>query len=160
MLDSLSDDRNINYGPDGLAMEDKESHGTANDSDIEQPFEIRDTLDKLPKKEKLSRLIRPFCKELLNDVRNLTFLVEDEAEVLHRVKEKLEEIRAILKSSIKTDENLLLEPQQAENRKRKINLKPHQLPLIKKKKPFTKDSASRGITKKKRQISVSMNQLI
>ena len=71
-------------------------------------------------------------------MRNLTFLVEDEAEVLHTVKEKLEEIRAILKASIKTDENLLLEPQQAENRKRKINLKPHQLPLRKKKKPFTK----------------------
>ena len=36
--------------------------------------------------------------------------------MLHTVKEKLEEIRAILKGSIKTDENLLLEPQQAENR--------------------------------------------
>ena len=71
-------------------------------------------------------------------MRNLTFLVEDKAEVLHTVKEKLEEIRAILKGSIKTDENLLLEPQQAENRKGKINLKPHQLPLTKKKKPFTK----------------------
>ena len=44
----------------------------------------------------------------------------------------------MLKGSIKTDENLLLDPQQAENRKRKINLKPHQLPLRKKKKSFTK----------------------
>ena len=64
--------------------------------------------------------------------------MEDKAEVLHTVKEKLEEIRAMLKDSIKTDENLLLEPQQTENRKRKINLKLHQLPLRKKKKPFTK----------------------
>ena len=48
-------------------------------------------------------------------MRNLSFLVEDEAEVLHTVKKKLEEIRAILKGSLKTDENLLLEPQQAEN---------------------------------------------
>ena len=122
MLDSLSDDRNINYGPDELVMEDKESHGTANESDIEEPFEIRDVLDKLPKKGKISRWIGPFCRELLNDVRNLTFLVEDEVEVLHTVKEKLEEVRAILKGSIKTDENLLLEPQQTENRKRKNSL--------------------------------------
>ena len=112
----LSDDRNINYRPDEIAMEDKESHGTVNESDIEGSFEIRDVLNKLPKKGKISRSIGPFCSEFLNDVQNLIFLVEDEAEVLHTVKEKLEEIRAILKGSIKTDENLLLEPQQAENR--------------------------------------------
>ena len=41
MLDSLPDDRNINYGPDELAMEDKESHGTVNESDIDETFEIR-----------------------------------------------------------------------------------------------------------------------
>ena len=76
----------------------------------------------------------PFCSELWN----LTFLVKGKAEVLHTVKEKLEEIRAMLKGSIKTDENLLLEPQQTENRKRKINLKLHQLPQRTKKKPFTK----------------------
>ena len=105
----------------------------SNESHIEEPYEIRDVLDKLPKKGKISRSIGPFCRELLNDVRNLTFLVEDEAEVLHTVKEKLEEIRAILKGSIKTDENLLLETQQTKNRKRKINLKPHQLPMRKKK---------------------------
>ena len=39
MLDSLSEDRNINYGPDELAMEDKESHGTVNEIDIEEAFE-------------------------------------------------------------------------------------------------------------------------
>ena len=74
MLDSLSDYRNINYGPDELVMEDKESHGTVNESDIEEPFEIRDVLEKLPKKGKISRSIGPFCRELLNDVQNLTFL--------------------------------------------------------------------------------------
>ena len=110
MLDSLSNDQNINYGPDELAMEDEESHRTVNESDIEEPFEIRDVLEKLPKERKNSRSIGPFCRELLNDVRNLTFLVEDEAEVLHTVKEKFEEIRAMLKGSIKTDKSLLLEP--------------------------------------------------
>ena len=45
MLDSLSEDRNINYGPDELAMEDKESHGTVNESDIEAPFEIRNVFE-------------------------------------------------------------------------------------------------------------------
>ena len=55
MLDSLSDDRKINYGLDEVAMEDKESHGTVNESDIEEPFEIRDVLDKLPKKGKILR---------------------------------------------------------------------------------------------------------
>ena len=93
-------------------MEDKESHETANESDIEEPFKIRDVLEKTPKKGKISRSIRPVCRELLNDVLNLTFLVEDEAKVLHTVKEKLEEIRTMLKGSIKTDENLLLEPHQ------------------------------------------------
>ena len=44
-------------------------------------------------------------RELLNDVRSLTFLVEGESELLHTVKEKLKEIRAMLKGSIKTDEN-------------------------------------------------------
>ena len=97
-------------------MEDKESHGTVNESDTEGSFEIRDVLNKLSKKGKISRSIGPFCRELLNDVQNLIFLVEDEAEVLHTVKGKLEEIRAILKGSIKTEENLLLEAQQAENR--------------------------------------------
>ena len=160
MLDSLSDYRNINYGPDELAMEDKESHGTVNESDIEEPFEIKDVLDNLPKKGKISRSTGPFCRELLNDVRNLTFLVEDEAEVLHTVKEKLEEIRAILKGSIKAGENVLLEPQQTENRKRKINLKPHQLPLRKNRNRLRKGSESRGISKKKRQISISMKHLI
>ena len=58
------------------------------------------------------RSIGPFWWELLNDVGNLTFLVEDKAEVLHTVKIKLEELPAVLKGSIKTDENLLLEPQQ------------------------------------------------
>ena len=122
MLDSLSDDRNINYGSDELDMEAKESHGTVNESDIEEPFEMKDVLDKLPKKGKLFRSIGPFCRELLNDVQNLTFLVEVEVEVLQTVKEKLEEIRALLKGSIKTDENLLLQPQQTENRKRKNSL--------------------------------------
>ena len=55
MLDSLSDDRNINYGLDELAMEEKGSHVTVNESDIEEPFKIRDVLDKLPKKGKISR---------------------------------------------------------------------------------------------------------
>ena len=119
-------------------MEDKESHGTVNDSNIEEPFEKGDVLEKLPKKAKISRSIGPICRELLNDMQNLIFLLEDEAEVLYTVKEKLEEIRAMLKGSIKTEENLFLEPQQTENRKRKINLKSHQLPLRKKKEQFTK----------------------
>ena len=136
-------------------MEDKESHGTANESDIEEPFKIRDVLEKTPKKGKISRSIGPVCRELLNDVLNLTFLVEDEAKVLHTVKEKLEEIRTMLKGSIKTDENLLLEPHQTENRKRKINLKSHQLPLRKKKKPFTKRfGESRYIKEKASNINI------
>ena len=75
LLDSLSDDRNINCGPDELAMGDKESHGTVNESDTEEPFEIRDVREKLPKKGKISKSLGPICRELLNDVRNLTFLV-------------------------------------------------------------------------------------
>lgn len=50
MLGSLSDDRNINSGPDELALEDKESHET--ESDTEEPFEIRHVLEELPRKEK------------------------------------------------------------------------------------------------------------
>ena len=119
-------------------MENKESHGTVNESDIEELSEIRDVLEKLPKKGQISRSTGPFCRELLNDVWNLAFLVENEEEVLDTLKEKLGEIRAMLKGSIKPDENLLLEPQETENRKRKINLKAYQFPLRKKKKSFTK----------------------
>ena len=32
-------------------MKDRESHGTANECDIEEPFEIRNVLEKLPKKK-------------------------------------------------------------------------------------------------------------
>ena len=35
ILGSLSDDRNLNYGPDQQAMEDEESHGTFDESDID-----------------------------------------------------------------------------------------------------------------------------
>ena len=59
-------------------------------------------LPKKPKKGKVPRSIGPICRKLLNDLRNLTFLVENKAEVLHTVKEKLEEIRAMLRGSIKT----------------------------------------------------------
>ena len=62
----------------------------------------------------------------------------------------------MLKGSIKTDENLLLEPQQTENRKRKINLKSRQLPLRKKKKPFTKRfGESRYIKEKASNININ-----
>ena len=49
-------------------MENKESHGTANESDIEELSEIRDVMVKLPKKGKISRSTGPFSRELLNDV--------------------------------------------------------------------------------------------
>ena len=49
-------------------MENKESHGTVNESDIEELSEIRDVLEKLPKKGQISRSTGPFCRELLNDV--------------------------------------------------------------------------------------------
>ena len=76
--------------------------------------------------------------------------------MLHTVKEKLEEIRAMLKGSIKANENLLLEPHQTENRKRIINLKSHQLPLRKKKEPFTKRSReSRCIKEKASNININ-----
>ena len=82
--------------------------------------------------------------------------MENKVEVLHTVKEKLEEITAMLKGSIKTDEHLLLEPQQTENRKIKINLKLHQLPLRKKKKPLTKRfGESRYIKEKASNISIN-----
>ena len=105
-------------------MEDKGSHGTFNESDIKELFERRHVLDKLQKKGKVLRSIVPICREVINDVQSLRSL-EDRTEVLQTVKEKLKEIRVMLKGSIKTYENLLLEPQETENRKRKINLKSH-----------------------------------
>ena len=100
ILDSFSDEQNINSGPDKLALEDKEHHGTINEIDIEEPFEIRHALEELPNKGKVSRSIGPICRELLNDVGNLTFPVDDESELLHTTKEKLEEIRTILNGLI------------------------------------------------------------
>ena len=57
---------------------------------LEEPFQIRHASEKLPKKVKVSRSIGPTCRELLNDLGYVTFLVEDKSEVLHTVKEKLE----------------------------------------------------------------------
>ena len=88
-------------------------------------------------RKKLSRSIGPICRELLN-VRNLTFLVEGKVELLHTVKEKLDDVRAMLTGSVNTDGNLLLGSQQIENRKRKLDQNFHQLPKRKKKKSFTK----------------------
>ena len=51
---------------------------------------------------------------------------------------------------------MLLEPQQRQNRKRKINLKSHQLLLRKKKKPFTKRfGESRYIKEKTSNININ-----
>ena len=52
MLDSLSDNQNINSGPDKLALEYKESHGTVNESEIEEPFEIINVLEELTEENK------------------------------------------------------------------------------------------------------------
>ena len=50
----------------------------------------------------------------------------------------------------------MLEPQQRESRKRKINLKLHQLPFRKKKKPFTKRfGESRYIKEKASDININ-----
>ena len=140
-------------------MKDKESHGTANESDIEEPFEIKNVLEKLPKKEKISRSIGPTCRELLN-VRNLTFLVEGKVELLHTVKEKLDDVRAMLTGSVQTDGNLLLGSQQIENRKRKLDQNFHQLPKRKKRNRSQKGSESQGISNKTCQISTSRKHLI
>ena len=81
--------------------------------------------------------------------------MDDKLKVFHTDKEQLEEIRTMLKGSIKTDENLLLQPQQTENRIKKNNLKSHQLPLRKKKKSFTKKfGASRYIKEKALAINI------
>ena len=51
---------------------------------------------------------------------------------------------------------MLLEPHETENRKREINIKPHQLPLRKKKKPFTKRfGESRYIKEKASNININ-----
>ena len=45
ILDSFSDEQNVNSKPEKLALEDKEHRGTINEIDIEEPFEIRHALE-------------------------------------------------------------------------------------------------------------------
>ena len=93
-------------------------------------------------------------------MQNLTFLVEGKVELLHTVKEKLDDVRAMLTGSVKTDGNLWLGSQQIENRKRKLDQNFHQLPKRKKRNRSQKGSESQGISNKKCQISISRNHLI
>ena len=55
----------------------------------------------------------------------------------------------ILKGLIKTYKKFLLVSQQTDHRKRKTNLKSHQIPSTKKKKPFTKSFGERRYIKEK-----------
>ena len=127
----------------------KKSHGNINTSNLEKAFQIRHALEEQPKESKASRSIGSICRKLLIGVRNPIFLVENESEVLLTVKENLEEIRMSLKGSVKTYKIILLVSQQTDHRKRKTNLKSHQIPSTKKKKPFTKSFGERRYIKEK-----------
>lgn len=96
--------------------------------------QVPDILEETPKSSRPPRLPGQICREILNEIRSPSFLIEDGKSILDDVKEKLEEVRSLLQSSTKPESSMPLLPSSKESNKRKSNIKCNPLTLKKKKK--------------------------
>ena len=103
---------------------------------MEDDFSVQvpNILEEIPKSSKPRRFAGQICREILNEIRSLSFLIEDEESIWDDVKEKLEEVRSLLQSSTKTESSIPLLPSSKESNKRKSNIKCNPLTVQKKKK--------------------------
>ena len=109
---------------------------------MEDDFSVQlpDILEEIPKSSRPPRFAGQICREILNEIRSLSFLIEDEESIWDDVKEKLEELRSLLQSSTKTESSIPLLPSSKESNKRKSNIKCNPLTLRKKRKTEKKQS--------------------
>ena len=96
--------------------------------------QVPDILEETPKSSRPPRLPGQICREILNEIRSPSFLIEDGKSILDDVKEKLEEVRSLLQSSTKPESSMPLLPSSKESNKRKSNIKCNPLTLKKKRK--------------------------
>ena len=96
--------------------------------------QVPDFLEETPKSSRPPRLPGQICREILNEIRSPSFLIEDGKSILDDVKEKLEEVRSLLQSSTKPESSMPLLPSSKESNKRKSNIKCNPLTLQKKRK--------------------------
>ena len=96
--------------------------------------QVPDILEETPKSSRPPRLPGQICREILNEIRSPSFLIEDGKSILDDVKEKLEEVRSLLQSSTKPESSMPLLPSSKESNKRKSNIKCNPLTLQKKRK--------------------------
>ena len=77
---------------------------------MEDDFSIQvpDILEEIPKSSRPLRFAGQICREILNEIRSLPFLIEDEESIWDDVKEKLVEVRLLLQSSAKTESSIPL----------------------------------------------------
>ena len=119
---------------------------------MEDDFSVQvpDILEEILKSSKPPRFAGQICREILNEIRSLSFLIEDEKSIWDDVKEKLEEVRSLLQSSTKTESSIPLLPSPKESNKRKSNIKCNLLTVRKKRK--TKKNRV-GVAKEKKKFS-------
>ena len=103
---------------------------------MEEDFSVQvsDILEEIPKSSRQPRFAGQICRKILNNIRSLSFLIEDEGSIWDDVKEKLVEVRSLLQSSTKTESSIPLLPSSKESNKRKSNIKCNPLTVQKKKK--------------------------
>ena len=65
---------------------------------MEDDFSVQvpDILEEIPKSSRPPSFAGKICREILNEIRSLSFLIEDEESIWDDVKEKLEELRSLL----------------------------------------------------------------
>ena len=96
---------------------------------MEDDFSVQvpDTLEEILKSSRPPRFAGQICREILNEIRSLSFLIEDEESIWDDQQPKL-------KSSTKTESSIPLLPSSKESNKRKSNIKCNPLTVRKKRK--------------------------
>ena len=110
--------------------------------------QVPNILEEIPKSSRPPRFAGQICREILNDIRSLSFLIEDEENIWDDVKEKLEEVRSLPQLSTKTDSSIPLLPASNDSNKRKSNRKCNLLTLRKKRKT---EKSRVGVAKEKKE---------
>ena len=136
----------------------------------EEVHDLKDSVqfENLPRSAPRPRTSATKCRELLGQIKNLTYIVEawEIGETLEQVKEKLEECLDLLQKTAPKENGVILEaPLQKSNnvktmstgkKKKKVDFK--RLPVPKKKNPFTGRVGERAYNMK-RSYNVSLNDM-
>ena len=117
------------------------------------------TIHDLPRKAKRPRTSAAKCRELLGQIRNMTYIVEgvEDADVLESVMTKLTECHRLLLQAAPKEEGVILEPQSSSRmaiskkkpRKKEKSLAFKSLPVLPKKNPYAGRAGEKANTLKR-----------